>query len=98
MRSSEIVELTSTEYQRMSDKLSKALDPKYISSRAGPRGVRLFYLEGWRIIEAANDVFGFNGWSHSVVDLKVDYVSINLKKNTIMDLVLTYFKKRLTTR
>lgn len=37
--------------------------------------VRLFYLEGWRIIEAANEVFGFNGWSHSVIDIKIDYVS-----------------------
>lgn len=66
--------LLQDEFDQISKKLSRELDPKYISSRMGPRGVRLFYLEGWRIVEAANEVFGFNGWSHSVVDLKIDYV------------------------
>ena len=29
-------------------------------------GQKLAYIEGWRLINLANEVFGFNGWSHSV--------------------------------
>lgn len=34
---------------------------------------RVSYLEGGNCIEIANHVFGFNGWSSSVVDITVDY-------------------------
>lgn len=27
---------------------------------------QLAYIEGWRIINLANETFGFNGWSHSI--------------------------------
>jgi recombination DNA repair RAD52 pathway protein len=52
------------------------------------------YIEGWKgmmlskrigiadptisVIELANDVFGFNGWSSSIVSLKMDFVSGSL--------------------
>lgn len=29
-------------------------------------GSRMKYLEGWKAIDLANDVFGFNGWSTSI--------------------------------
>ena len=28
--------------------------------------LQLAYIEGWRLINIANETFGFNGWSHSV--------------------------------
>ena len=31
-----------------------------------PGGQNLSYIEGWRLVALANEVFGFNGWSHSV--------------------------------
>jgi len=37
-----------------------------ISTRHGPGGQKLAYVEGWRLLSLANEVFGFNGWSHSV--------------------------------
>jgi len=27
---------------------------------------QLAYVEGWKLINLANETFGFNGWSHSV--------------------------------
>jgi hypothetical protein len=37
-------------------------------------GPKLTYAEGWKIINLANEVFGFNGWSSSIINLTVDYV------------------------
>lgn len=38
-------------------------------------GPKLTYAEGWKIINLANEVFGFNGWSSSVLSITTDYVS-----------------------
>ena len=35
------------------------------------------YLEGWRAISLANEIFGFNGWSHSVSQQTIDFVDHN---------------------
>lgn len=57
-------------------KLDKKLGPEFISQRPGPGGVqKLTYVEGWKVINLANEVFGFNGWSSSISNLTVDYVS-----------------------
>ncbi len=32
------------------------------------------YVEGWKSIQLANQIFGFNGWSSSVVDVTPDFV------------------------
>ena len=55
-------------------KLNKKLGPEYISQRPGPGGgPKLTYAEGWKIINLANEVFGFNGWSSSVVSIATDF-------------------------
>lgn len=55
-------------------KLNQKLGPEYISQRAGPGGGKLTYAEGWKIINLANEVFGFNGWSSNVVNLTTDFI------------------------
>ena len=35
---------------------------------------QIAYVEGWKLIELANDTFGFNGWSHSVTHMNIDFV------------------------
>ncbi|KAI0942166.1 hypothetical protein AcV7_002675 [Taiwanofungus camphoratus] len=56
-------------------KLNKKLGPEYISQRPGPGGgPKLTYAEGWKIINLANEVFGFNGWSSSVMNLTTDFI------------------------
>lgn len=37
-------------------------------------GPKLTYIEGWKVVDLANEVFGFNGWSTSVTSLDIDYV------------------------
>ncbi|PCH35239.1 hypothetical protein WOLCODRAFT_145721 [Wolfiporia cocos MD-104 SS10] len=59
-------------------KLNKRLGPEYISQRPGPGGgPKLTYAEGWKIINLANEVFGFNGWSSSIVNLTTDFIDMN---------------------
>ena len=31
-----------------------------------PHLFQLAYIEGWKLVNLANETFGFNGWSHSV--------------------------------
>lgn len=59
-------------------KLDRKLGPEFISQRPGPGGsMKLTYAEGWKIINLANEVFGFNGWSSSVVSLTTDFIDCN---------------------
>ncbi|KAI1794406.1 recombination protein Rad52 [Ganoderma leucocontextum] len=59
-------------------KLDKRLGPEYISQRPGPGGgPKLTYAEGWKIINLANEVFGFNGWSSTVVNITIDFIDFN---------------------
>jgi len=32
------------------------------------------YLEGWKVVELANEILGFNGWSNQVISQTVDFV------------------------
>ncbi|KAI8915598.1 hypothetical protein EDD86DRAFT_185688 [Gorgonomyces haynaldii] len=68
------VDYTQQEIDTISSKLNKPLGPEYISVRQGPGGSKLTYLEGWKAISIANEVFGFNGWTHSIVDQTVDFM------------------------
>ncbi|GAA5874192.1 hypothetical protein JCM3774_006760 [Rhodotorula dairenensis] len=54
--------------------LNKTLGADYIASRQGGGGSKLNYLEGWRAINLANDVFGFNGWFTDIKYLEADFV------------------------
>lgn len=67
---------TAVKIAELQAKLDKKLGPEYISQRPGPGGgPKLTYAEGWKVINLANEVFGFNGWASSIVNLSVDYVS-----------------------
>ena len=51
--------------------LQKPLDPKYIVKPSGQFGPKGDYLEGWHVINEANRIFGYDGWSYRI-DLKQD--------------------------
>ena len=46
--------------------LKAKLDPRYIRTRAA-NGLTLSYVEGWRAIEEANRIFGFDAWDRRTV-------------------------------
>lgn len=49
--------------------LSAPLNRANVKSRQqGGRGVS--YIEGWKVIDEANRIFGFDGWTRETVDLK----------------------------
>lgn len=54
---------TSERVDRIQSILSKKLGPEYLSTRQGGGGTKLTYIEGWRVINLANDIFGYNGQS-----------------------------------
>ena len=66
--------LTSEEHEAIEKALQKRLGPNYMRERPGAGGQKIQYIEGWRLIDTANKIFGFNGWSHSITDSKIDFL------------------------
>lgn len=71
------------EFQQISNNLNKQLGPEYLSERSGPGNTKLKYLEGWKLANLANEILGFNGWSHSIISQTVDYVDFQEGKYSI---------------
>lgn len=57
--------------RRVSDlriaQLRQPLDPELVSERTAHDGEVLRYLEGWRVIEQANAIFGYGRWGAELV-------------------------------
>ncbi|KAI3614116.1 dna repair and recombination protein rhm52 [Moniliophthora roreri] len=76
--SMDMSQTTAVKIAAMQAKLNQKLGPEYISQRPGPGGgPKLVYAEGWKVINLANEVFGFNGWSSSIVSLTTDFLDCN---------------------
>lgn len=66
----ELSKETAVKIATLQAKLNQKLGPEFLSQRPGPGGgPKLTYAEGWKIINLANEVFGFNGWSTRCVSL-----------------------------
>ncbi|GAA5887466.1 hypothetical protein JCM16303_003424 [Sporobolomyces ruberrimus] len=63
--------------RRLQDALDKVLGPEYVQNRPGGGGTKLTYLEGWRAINLANEVFGYNGWFTDIKYLETDFCDYN---------------------
>ncbi|XP_008837964.1 DNA repair protein RAD52 homolog isoform X3 [Nannospalax galili] len=68
---------TAEEYQAIQKALRQRLGPEYISSRISGGGQKVSYIEGHRVISLANEMFGYNGWAHSITQQNVDFVDLN---------------------
>ncbi|XP_058253807.1 DNA repair protein RAD52 homolog isoform X2 [Hemibagrus wyckioides] len=67
---------TAEEYQAIQNALRRKLGPEYISSRQAGGGQKVCYIEGHKVISLANEMFGYNGWSHSISQQNVDFVDL----------------------
>ncbi|XP_034541695.1 DNA repair protein RAD52 homolog [Notolabrus celidotus] len=67
---------TADEYQAVQNALQQRLGPEYISTRVAGGGQKVCYVEGHRVIGLANEMFGYNGWSHSISQQNVDFVDL----------------------
>lgn len=56
--------------QKTIDRLSEKLDASKVKQREGAFGKSLDYLETWYVIQQANEIFGFDGWSFETVKLE----------------------------
>jgi len=69
-----INEYTAQDIATLQSRLDKQLGPEYISSRPGAGGGKVHYLAAEKVINLANEVFGFNGWSSAIQQVQVDFV------------------------
>ncbi|KAK6202585.1 Rad52 protein [Scheffersomyces amazonensis] len=67
-------EYSNEEQVRIQSMLDKVLGPEYVSFRPGGGGQKVSYIEGWRALNLANEVFGFNGWNSELISQQVDFV------------------------
>ncbi|KAG9339112.1 hypothetical protein JZ751_024143 [Albula glossodonta] len=67
---------TAEEYQAVQNALRQNLGPEYISTRMAGGGQKVCYIEGHKVIGLANEMFGYNGWSHSISQQNVDFVDL----------------------
>ncbi|TRY54826.1 hypothetical protein DNTS_001794 [Danionella cerebrum] len=67
---------TAEEYSAVQNALRQRLGPEYISSRPAGGGQKVCYIEGHKVISLANELFGYNGWSHSISQQNVDFVDL----------------------
>jgi recombination DNA repair RAD52 pathway protein len=65
---------TPDEVAALQCRLDKQLGPEYLLTRDGPGGQRLTYIPAEKVINLANEIFGFNGWSSSIQNVNVDFV------------------------
>ncbi|KAL9084762.1 MAG: hypothetical protein Q9159_005047 [Coniocarpon cinnabarinum] len=80
---SRISEFTAIEIATLQSRLDRQLGPEYISTRAGPGGGRVHYLAAEKVINLANEVFGFNGWSSSIQRSEIDFVDVSENTNKV---------------
>jgi DNA repair and recombination protein RAD52 len=69
-----VTEYTAQEIATLQSRLDKQLGPEYISSRPGAAGQKVHYLAAEKVINLANEVFGFNGWSSAIQNIQIDFV------------------------
>lgn len=70
-------QFSSEEQVAVNKALRLRLGPNFISQRPAGGGQKVFYIEGWRSVTLANQIFGYNGWSHSVTSQTIDFVDHN---------------------
>ena len=56
-------------------------------------GQNAAYLEGHRAVSLANEIFGYNGWSHSVTQQTIDFVDHSQVRRSVKKMIPVYDMK-----
>jgi len=67
------VPFSAAECNVIQKELDRPLEPEHITYRPSGQG-QVAYLEGWKSLQLANEVFGFNGWSSEILSLTTDFL------------------------
>ena len=51
--------------------LKQPINPDNVSFREGGGGLKLAYVESWHVIQEANRIFGFGGWSSETLEARL---------------------------
>ena len=62
---------------RIQAALEERLSPEEISTRDGQGGQKVCYVEAWRMIDKAQRIFGFDGWSSTVLNMAKEFEEKN---------------------
>lgn len=66
-------QFSSSESEDIQANLTRPLDVDNVQFRSNGTGGNVAYLEGWRAINLANEIFGFNGWSSEILQIKTEF-------------------------
>ena len=69
------------------DKQTKALSSELSADRIKVRdkaNIKLSYLEGFDIIDTANNIFGFGGWAYTISSLEQVSQEVNANQNVVV--------------
>ena len=69
------------------DKQMKALQSELSTDRIKVRdkaNIKLSYLEGFDIIDTANNIFGFGGWAYTISSLEQVSQEVNANQNVVV--------------
>lgn len=61
------------EARSIQGQLDQLIEADQIQFRPSAQG-SVAYVEGWKVLSLANEVFGFNGWSSEILHLGIDFV------------------------
>ena len=57
--------------EQQTQQLSQPINPDNVSFREGGGGQKLAYVESWHVIQEANRIFGFGGWSSETLEARL---------------------------
>ena len=57
--------------EQQTQQLSQPINPENVSFREGGGGLKLAYVESWHVIQEANRIFGFGGWSSETLEARL---------------------------
>ena len=75
--------------ERVQAELETLLSKDEISTRDGGGAGKVSYVEAWRVIEKAQRILGFNGWSSKIVDIQKEYQHENKNNRDRWDIGYT---------
>lgn len=58
------------EKKRIERELWTDIDPRCVGTRRGAGNAQVYYVEGWRVIDSANRIFRFDGWSSEIYGMQ----------------------------
>ena len=67
------------DWDKASEELRKPLDTAHV--KPPPQGKHGQYVEGWHVIDEANRIFGFGGWSYRIIDMPCLWSGLRGTKN-----------------